>query len=65
MSLFLKGTPNSKFMATVKRQNKTFTTEITRDKVVINPVPFAEMINDSTGYITLTRFNEKASSEVK
>ena len=65
MSLFLKGTPNSKFTATVKRQNKTFTTEITRDKVVINPVPFAEMINDSTGYITLTRFNEKASSEVK
>jgi carboxyl-terminal processing protease len=49
MSLFLKGVPNSSFKATVKRQNK----------------PFAEMINDSIGYITLTRFNEKASSEVK
>ena len=65
MSLFLKGTPNSKFTATIKRQEKVFTTEITRDKVIVNPVPFAEMINDSTGYITLTRFNEKASSEVK
>ena len=65
MSFFLKGVPNSTFKATVKRQNKTFTTEITRDKVVVNPVPFAEMINDSIGYITLTRFNEKAASEVK
>ena len=36
-----------------------------REKVVVNPVPFYDMIDEETGYITLTRFNNKASSEVK
>ncbi|TXD49705.1 S41 family peptidase [Polaribacter sp. IC073] len=65
LSMFLKGTPNSKFSIEVERQGSVLRKEITRDKVVINPVPFAEMIDEETGYITLTRFNEKASSEVK
>ncbi len=65
LSMFLKGTPNSKFTVEVERQGSILTKEITRDKVIVNPVPFAEMIDDETGYITLTRFNEKASSEVK
>ncbi|GAB7256067.1 S41 family peptidase [Polaribacter sp. OB-PA-B3] len=65
LSMFLKGTPNSKFSVEVVRQNKSFTKEIIREKVVVNPVPFAEMIDEETGYITLTRFNDKASSEVK
>ncbi|MDX6745257.1 S41 family peptidase [Polaribacter sp. PL03] len=65
LSMFLKGTPNSTFTVAVERQGKIITKEITRDKVIVNPVPFAEMIDDETGYITLTRFNEKASSEVK
>ncbi|AUC85518.1 peptidase S41 [Polaribacter sp. ALD11] len=65
LSMFLKGTPDSKFSIEVERQGNILKKEITRDKVVINPVPFAEMIDEETGYITLTRFNEKASSEVK
>ncbi|QOD59686.1 S41 family peptidase [Polaribacter haliotis] len=65
LSTFLKGVPNSKFKVEVERQGQILQKEITRDKVVVNPVPFAEMINEDTGYITLTRFNEKASSEVK
>ena len=65
LSMFLKGTPNSKFSVEVDRQGTILTKEITRDKVIVNPVPFAEMIDEETGYITLTRFNEKASSEVK
>lgn len=65
LSMFLKGTPNSKFSVEVVRQSKSFTKEIIREKVVVNPVPFAEMIDAETGYITLTRFNDKASSEVK
>ncbi|WP_299062420.1 S41 family peptidase [uncultured Polaribacter sp.] len=65
LSMFLKGTPNSKFSVEVVRQNKSFTKEVIREKVVVNPVPFAEMIDEETGYITLTRFNDKASSEVK
>ncbi|MEE9406928.1 MAG: S41 family peptidase [Polaribacter sp.] len=65
LSMFLKGTPNSKFTLEFERQGSILKKEITRDKVIINPVPFAEMIDEETGYITLTRFNDKASSEVK
>ena len=61
----LKGTPNSKLIVEVERQGAILKKEITRDKVIVNPVPFAEMIDEETGYITLTRFNDKASSEVK
>ena len=62
---FLKGTPNSTFSVKIDRQGSLITKEITRDKVIINPVPFSEMIDEETGYIVLTRFNEKASTEVK
>lgn len=65
LSMFLKGTPDSKFTVEVERQGAIIKKELTRDKVVVNPVPFAEMIDEETGYITLTRFNDKASSEVK
>ena len=65
LSMFIKGTPNSMFSIKVERQGKVLQKEITRDKVVINPVPFSKMIDEETGYIVLTRFNNKASSEVK
>jgi carboxyl-terminal processing protease len=65
LSTFLKGTPDSRFSIEFERQGKLEKKIITRDKIVINPVPFAEMINEETGYIALTRFNEKASFEVK
>ncbi|TMM29893.1 S41 family peptidase [Polaribacter aestuariivivens] len=65
LSTFLKGVPNSKFNVEIDRQGSIIKKEIIRDKVVVNPVPFAEMINEDTGYITLTRFNEKASSEIR
>ncbi|PQJ81036.1 S41 family peptidase [Polaribacter porphyrae] len=65
LSMMLKGTPNSKVSITIERQGSIINKELTREKVVVNPVPFAEMIDEETGYITLTRFNNKASSEVK
>tara|TARA_B100000795_G_scaffold269897_1_gene260998 strand:- start:7373 stop:9007 length:1635 start_codon:yes stop_codon:yes gene_type:complete len=65
LSMFLKGTSNSKVSVEIERQGKLINKELVREKVVINPVPFYEMIDDETGYITLTRFNNKASSEVK
>ena len=65
LSMLIKGTPNSMFSAEIERQGKRIQKEITRDKVEINPVPFSEMIDEETGYIVLTRFNEKASFEVK
>lgn len=65
LSMFLKGTLNTKISLEIERQESTLTIELKREKVVVNPVPFYEMIDDETGYITLTRFNNKASSEVK
>ena len=65
LSMFLKGSPNTKVLVEILRQGKRLKKELTREKVEVNPVPFFEMIDNETGYITLTRFNNKASSEVK
>lgn len=65
LSQFLKGTPNTTINVEVNRQGNITKKELKREKVEINPVPFYEMIDKETGYITLTRFNNKASSEVK
>ncbi|MDC0177558.1 S41 family peptidase [Polaribacter sp.] len=65
LATFLKGTPNSKLSIEIERQGKRIQKEIIRDKIEINPVPFSEMIDEETGYIVLTRFNNKAAAEVK
>lgn len=65
LSMFLKGTPNTQLSLKIIRQGNAILKELKREKVVVNPVPFFDMIDDETGYITLTRFNSKASSEVK
>lgn len=56
LSMFLKGAPNSTINVDVLRNGNTIKKLLTRKKVEINPVPFYEMINEDTGYITLTRF---------
>lgn len=61
----LKGLPNTKVKLQVKRQDKTFDAELTREKVVINPVPYYKMIDKEVGYISFIKFNQKASSEVR
>ena len=65
LATFLKGTPNSKFSIEIERQGKRIPKEIIRDKILINPVPFFKMIDEETGYIVLTHFNNKAATEVK
>lgn len=65
LSELLKGAPNTTFSLEYERQGKRNSLMISREKVEYNPVPFYDMIDDETGFITLTRFNAKASSEVK
>jgi carboxyl-terminal processing protease len=65
LSVFLKGVPNSIFSLEIERQGSILKKELIREKIVINPVPFYDMIDEETGYLILTRFNNKASSEVK
>jgi len=59
----LKGTTDSSIEVTFKRQGKTQTATIKRAEVEIKAVPYFSMVNDKTGYIVLSRFNEKASAE--
>ncbi len=61
----LKGSKNTKVAVKYIRQGKTYTTEIVLDEVDIHAVPFYSMIGKETGYIVLSQFNGKASSETK
>lgn len=61
----LKGAPGSAVDITYKRQGKTNTTSIKRSAVEIDAVPFYKLINEDVGYIVLTKFNAKASAQVK
>jgi len=65
LSEILKGAPNTSLEITVLRQGKVKKFIVVTEKVDINPVPFYDLIDQETGYIVLTRFNQKASSEVK
>ena len=61
----LKGTPESTVDLKINRQGKTFDLTVKREKIVVDPVPHYQMINDEIGYIAFNRFNNKASSSVK
>ena len=65
LSQILKGAPNTSLELSIYRQGKVFKKTVVTEKVEINPVPFYDLIDPETGYIALTRFNQKASSEVK
>lgn len=59
----LNGAPNSTIGITYERQGKTETTSLTRGVVPLKAVPHYQLLEDKTGYIVLSRFNENASSE--
>ena len=65
VSGLLLGIPESAISVEINRQGKVLTFNLKREKIEVNPVPFFKKINNETGYIVLTRFNEKASTEVK
>lgn len=61
----LKGAPGSSVEITYLRQQNEKTVSVKRGAVEIDAVPFYELINKDTGYIVLTKFNRKASAQVK
>lgn len=65
VSGLLLGVPGSRISLEVKREGALLQFDLQREKVEVNPVSFYEKIDESTGYIALTKFNAKASSEVK
>lgn len=64
-SELLKGANNTKVEVAYKRQGKTNTTIIEREAIEVDAVPFYNMVNENTGYIVLSKFNAKASSQTK
>ncbi len=61
----LVGQPGTDVELTIKRQDKTQTVKLTREKIKIKDVPYFGMVDDHTGYIKLTGFTETAAQEVK
>ncbi len=59
----LNGAPNSQITLTYLRQGKTQSTTLTRGTVALKAVPHYQLLEDNTGYIVLSRFNENASNE--
>ena len=63
ISELLNGYANSKINLKYKRQGKIKTTQLTRSAIQLKAVPFYQLIDEKIGYIVLSRFNAKASSE--
>lgn len=66
LSMILKGNPGKDISLKIKREKSYKSFNLKLDKIVIDPVPFYEMIDQETGYIVLTRFtNIKATYGVR
>lgn len=61
----LKGAVATKIPVTFRRQGKVQRTTITLEEIEVDAVPYYGKVNDKTGYIVLSRFNRKASSQTK
>ena len=66
LSQILKGTPGKELSLKINRNNESKELQIKLDKIMINPVPFFDMIDEEIGYVVLTRFvSRKATEKVK
>lgn len=64
-SQLMRGGKNTKIDIKYKRQGKINSTQIILDEVDIKAVPFFGKVNDKTGYIVLSQFNKKTTTETK
>ncbi|CAL68259.1 S41 family peptidase [Christiangramia forsetii] len=61
----LNGTPDSDINITYRRQGEIKTTSLKRGAVELDAVPFYKLLDDNSAYIVLSKFNAKASTQVK
>ena len=61
----LKGARSTDVEVTYVRQGQTKTTTIQREAIEVDAVPYYKMADEKTGYIVLSKFNAKASSQTK
>lgn len=64
-SQLLKGAKNTKIEIKYLRQGKPLSTQLILDEVEVKAVPFFGKVDDKTGYIVLSQFTQKASSQTK
>ncbi|MGC4040884.1 MAG: S41 family peptidase [Flavobacterium sp.] len=64
-SQLTKGAKGTKIDIKYLRQGKPMNTTLVLDEVAVKAVPFYGMADDKTGYIVLSQFNAKASTETK
>lgn len=63
----LKGQPGTTLEIVVDRpgEKKPLKFKVLREKIVINPISYHEMLDDQTGYIKLTGFTDKSAMDMK
>lgn len=59
----LQGAPGTSVNVTYLRQGKSQTTTLKREEIDVNAVPFFALTRNDIGYVVLSKFNKKASSE--
>ncbi len=66
-SKLIRGKKGTKVVLLIKRfgYEKSMEFELIRDEIRVKDVPYAEMLNDRTGYIRLTRFSSNSIIEMK
>lgn len=64
-SQLLKGSKNTKLDIKYKRNGELKSVQVILEEVELKAVPFYGMTDAKTGYIVLTQFNAKASTETK
>lgn len=64
-SELLKGAQNTSVTVTYRRQGQLRTTSLERTAIEIDAVPYYDMVDEATGYIVLSKFNEKASEQTR
>lgn len=64
-SQLLKGAKNAKIDIKYRRQGKVSSTQLILEEVDVKAVPFFGKVDETTGYIVLSQFNQKASTETK
>lgn len=63
MVRLMKGPSGTKVKITVKRNAVEIPFDITRDRIPVNSIDAAFMVNDTTGYVRLTKFSRTTYSE--
>ncbi|MFM1809453.1 MAG: hypothetical protein RLZZ382_678, partial [Bacteroidota bacterium] len=61
----LKGPKGTNVSLEVERNGKTMIVDVMRDEIKIPDIPYAGMLSEKTGYVSLSSFTQTAGEEVK